>query len=49
MTMNNYAKSEKKLTCCFKIETTICRIFTQALESLKTLHLNKLFLNKCLG
>ena len=31
MTMKNFAKCEKELTCHFKIDTTIRRFLTQAL------------------
>ena len=46
MTIKNNAKFEEELTCGFKIDTAICRIFTQALECLKNLHFNGLLLTK---
>ena len=46
MTMKNDTKFEEELTCRFKIDTTIGRILTRALECLKNLHFNGLFLTK---
>ena len=43
MKMKNEAKFEEKFTCQFKIDM---RNLTRALESLKNLHFNELFLNK---
>ena len=37
---------EEELTCYFKINTTIWRILTQALKSLKNVYFNRLLLTK---
>ena len=46
ITMKNDAKFKEELTCRFKIDTTIRRILTRALENLKNLHFNELLLSK---
>ena len=46
MTMKNDEKFEEKLTCRFKIDTTIWQILTQALECLKNMHFKGLLLTK---
>ena len=46
MAMKNDAKYKEELTCRFKIDTTIRRILTRALENLKNLHFNELLLSK---
>ena len=46
MAMKNDAKFKEELTCRFKIDTTIRRILTRALENLKNLHFNELLLSK---
>ena len=43
MTMKNYAKFEEELACRFKIDTTIWRILTRALEYLKNVYFNGSF------
>ena len=45
-TMKNDTKFEKELTCRFKIDTTIWRIFIWILECLKNVHFNGLLLTK---
>ena len=46
MTIKNYAKIEEKLTCRFKIDITVRRILTQAIECLKNLHFHGLLLTE---
>ena len=44
--MKNDAKFEENLTCQIKIDMSIQRIFTRALENLKSLNFNELLLTK---
>ena len=46
MCHENDAKSEEELTCRFKTDIRTWQIFTRALENLKNLHFNGLFLTK---
>ena len=46
MTMKNDTKFEEELTCRFKINTTIRRMLAHALDCLKNLRFNGLFLTK---
>ena len=46
MTMKNDAKFEEDLACHIKIDTTIWRILTRALEYLKNLHYDGCFWTK---
>ena len=46
MTLKNDEKSEEELTCRFKIDMGIWRIFTRELESLKNFFFNGLLLSK---
>ena len=45
-TVKNDTKFEKELTCRFKIDTTIWRIFIWTLECLKNVHFDGLLLTK---
>ena len=46
MILKNDEKSEEELTCCFKIDIRNLTNLTKALESLKNVHFNGLFLIK---